>query len=218
MKLVENCNVVNLWSKPGCHVVSKAFSISKNTAAVDILLLKCRVTWSTSLIHCSVVLRRARKPNWLALSKFLSSICLYAISKITFSKTLPVKDKMLIGHKFWGNLGDFGKATTSASFQDVGKCDSRMHWLIRWVKWTSGLLGRCLGHQFHRPFCNFKEFSNFCKSQGLYSFRGSLSTASSRAWTLASTHRLWFSSHSSCGVNWFLTVRNCVGFIFWMIL
>jgi hypothetical protein len=36
--------------------MSKAFSISKNTAAVDILLLKFRVTWSTSLIHCSVVL------------------------------------------------------------------------------------------------------------------------------------------------------------------
>jgi hypothetical protein len=56
MKLVENCNLDNLWSKPGCHVVSKAFSISKNTAAVDILLFKCRVTWSASLIHCSVVL------------------------------------------------------------------------------------------------------------------------------------------------------------------
>jgi hypothetical protein len=30
--------------------------MSKNTAAVDILLLKLRVTWSVSLIHCSVVL------------------------------------------------------------------------------------------------------------------------------------------------------------------
>jgi hypothetical protein len=48
--------------------VSKAFSISKNTAAVAILLLKLRVTWSVSLIHCSVVLWRARKPNWVALS------------------------------------------------------------------------------------------------------------------------------------------------------
>jgi hypothetical protein len=29
-----------LYSRPGYHVVSKAFSISKNTAAVNILLLK----------------------------------------------------------------------------------------------------------------------------------------------------------------------------------
>jgi hypothetical protein len=55
-KLIENFNLDNLYSKPGCHVVSKAFSISKNTSAVDILLLKLRVTWSASLIHCSVVL------------------------------------------------------------------------------------------------------------------------------------------------------------------
>jgi hypothetical protein len=56
IKLVENCNLDNLQSKPCCHVMSKAFSMSKNTAAVDILLLKRRVTWSASLIHCSVVL------------------------------------------------------------------------------------------------------------------------------------------------------------------
>jgi hypothetical protein len=55
IKLIENANLDNLYSKPGCHVVSKAFSISKNTAAVDILLLKLSVTWSVSLIHCSVV-------------------------------------------------------------------------------------------------------------------------------------------------------------------
>jgi hypothetical protein len=32
--------VKNLYSKPRCHTVSKAFLIFKNTAAVDILLLK----------------------------------------------------------------------------------------------------------------------------------------------------------------------------------
>jgi hypothetical protein len=37
MKLAENCNFDNFYSKPGCHVVSKAFSMSENTAAVDIL-------------------------------------------------------------------------------------------------------------------------------------------------------------------------------------
>jgi hypothetical protein len=34
--------------------VSKALPISKNTAAVDMLLLKLRVTWSVNLIHYSV--------------------------------------------------------------------------------------------------------------------------------------------------------------------
>jgi hypothetical protein len=51
IKLVEKCIFDNLYSKPGCYVVSKAFSISKNTAVVDILLLKFRVTWSVSVIH-----------------------------------------------------------------------------------------------------------------------------------------------------------------------
>jgi hypothetical protein len=38
-----------------CPVVSKAFSVSKNAAAVDILLLKFNVTWSVSLVHWSVM-------------------------------------------------------------------------------------------------------------------------------------------------------------------
>jgi hypothetical protein len=140
--------------------VSKVFSISKNTAAVDILLLKLRVTWSSSLMHGNVVLWRARKPNWLALSKFLSPMCFWKICRKIFKNNLPVEDKRLIGRKFCGILGSlpgFGKATTLASFQDVGKCESRMQWLIKWVKWSSGLLGRCLRHsleyhQFHRPY------------------------------------------------------------------
>jgi hypothetical protein len=56
IKLVENSNSDNIYSKPECHMGSKAFSMSKNTAAVDILLLKLRVTWSVSLIYCRVVL------------------------------------------------------------------------------------------------------------------------------------------------------------------
>jgi hypothetical protein len=47
IRSVENSIVDNLYSKPGCHNV---FSISKNTAAVDIFM------WSVSLIHLSVVL------------------------------------------------------------------------------------------------------------------------------------------------------------------
>jgi hypothetical protein len=50
-------------------------------------------------------------------------------------------------------------------------------------------------HQFHRPFSTLK---NFCKLQGLILSvgGGSLSTASSRAWTLASTCRRARSSQS----------------------
>jgi hypothetical protein len=47
--LVEKFNFDNLQSKPGCDVVLKASSISKNTAAVDILLLKFRVMWSAEI-------------------------------------------------------------------------------------------------------------------------------------------------------------------------
>jgi len=43
IKLDEKCNLDSLYSKPGCHVVSKAFSISKKTAAVDILLIVIEV-------------------------------------------------------------------------------------------------------------------------------------------------------------------------------
>jgi hypothetical protein len=54
MYLVDNSNSDTLYSRPECHIVSKALSISKNTAAVDTLLLKFWVTWSASLIHWSV--------------------------------------------------------------------------------------------------------------------------------------------------------------------
>jgi hypothetical protein len=50
IKLVKNFNLDNSYSKPECHVLSKAFSIYKNTAAIDIFLLKFKVTWSISLI------------------------------------------------------------------------------------------------------------------------------------------------------------------------
>jgi hypothetical protein len=42
--LAENCNLINLYKKPGYCVMSKAFSISKNTAAVGKLLLKLKDT------------------------------------------------------------------------------------------------------------------------------------------------------------------------------
>jgi hypothetical protein len=104
IKLVENSNLDNLYSKPECHVVSKAVSMSKITAAVDILLLKLRVTWSFTLMHWCVVLWRARKPNWLALSRLLSSMCFWIIVWMTSSDNLLV-DRRLNERKFWGNFG-----------------------------------------------------------------------------------------------------------------
>jgi hypothetical protein len=56
IKLVENSNLDYFYSKRDCHVISKTFSMSKNTAVIGIIMLKLRVTWSVSLIHCSVVL------------------------------------------------------------------------------------------------------------------------------------------------------------------
>jgi hypothetical protein len=107
MRLIENCNSDSLYSRPHCHVMSKAFSISKNTAAVDILLLKFRETWSVSLIHWSFVLWRARKTNWLALESFFPQ-CVYEL----------LYRIRLIGHTFWGNfwfLLGFGRAMILAS-------------------------------------------------------------------------------------------------------
>jgi hypothetical protein len=48
IKVDIKCNLDTLYSKPGCHVVSK---ISKKPAAVDLQLLKFRVMWCISLMH-----------------------------------------------------------------------------------------------------------------------------------------------------------------------
>jgi hypothetical protein len=62
VKLAEKSILDNLYSKPVCHVVSSAFLISMITTAID-MLLKLRVTWSVSFMHCKVVLWRARNPT-----------------------------------------------------------------------------------------------------------------------------------------------------------
>jgi hypothetical protein len=51
IRLIENFISDNLYSKLRCQVLSKSFSISKNTAAVYMSLLKFEVAWSVSLIH-----------------------------------------------------------------------------------------------------------------------------------------------------------------------
>jgi hypothetical protein len=66
------------------------------------LLLKFKVTWSVSLMHWSVVLWRAWKPNWLALSRSLSSRCLWTIFGITFSNSgYMVLDRRTQQHVHW---------------------------------------------------------------------------------------------------------------------
>jgi len=54
--MTEKCYLYSLYSRPGCHVVSKDFLISKNVVPVVILLLMFRVTWSVSLMHWIVML------------------------------------------------------------------------------------------------------------------------------------------------------------------
>jgi hypothetical protein len=88
--------------------------------------------------------------------------------------------------------------------------------MYQWSSWKVGMLS------IPQAFFSFSELSNFCKSHGLIRSGGSLSAASSRSWTLASTRCSWFSSHKSCGVNWCfkqsaIYLLLCSGFIFWMI-
>jgi hypothetical protein len=85
--------------------VSKAFLKSKKTAAMEKLLLKFRVTWSVILMHRIIILWHARKTNWHTFSKLFSSTCLWTILRITFTNSLPVVERRLSDHKFWGNFG-----------------------------------------------------------------------------------------------------------------
>jgi len=150
---------------------------------VNILLLK-----SASLMHWSVVLWRARKPNWHGFSMLLSPMCLRVILRMTFSNTLPVEGRRLIGLKFWRSFGflpGFGKVIIFSYFQDKGKCEILKHCLNRRVRWTIGF-HRCLRHSFGLPsipldFFNLKEFISFWTWQGLPFSEGLLFTASSKA-------------------------------------
>jgi hypothetical protein len=190
----------------------KTFSISKNTAAVDILLLKFKVTWSISLMYWSVMLWQSQNPNWLALSGLLLQ-CAFGlhIFRITFLNNFPFVDKGLIGRKFWGNFGSlpgFGNIINFTSFQGFGKWNSRRQWLNKCVRCTSGVLGRFLRHSFgilpsSQAFHNFNEYANLCMSQGFTFPSGVPSTDASRAWTVGSTCHSWFSSHRSRVMNWF---------------
>jgi hypothetical protein len=72
----------------------KAFSVSKNTAAVDMILLNFKVMWSVGLINWSVVLWRARKPNWLKQALFFWLTCSADCQDNSFART-PRKTQSL---------------------------------------------------------------------------------------------------------------------------
>jgi hypothetical protein len=117
IRLIKNVNSNNLYNKPRCHV-SKGFSISKNTAAVGMLLLKFNVTWFLNLIlKCRAVTGTETKLACIKQASFFS-VCLWTIFRITFSNSLPVVDKRLIGHAFWGNLGSL------PGFDNIVTCTS----------------------------------------------------------------------------------------------
>lgn len=105
IRLIENFNFDKLYSKSMCRVVLKTFSIFKETAAVDLLLLESNVTWCVSHTHLNILLWRARKSNWLALSRPRPPTCLlgyFQEKKKSFSNSLRVVDMRLIGRgNFW---------------------------------------------------------------------------------------------------------------------
>jgi hypothetical protein len=196
MRLVENSNSDNLYtrSRPQCQVLWKAFSIPMHTAAINILLLKFRETWTAILIYWRVILWSAR--NWLAFSKFVSSsTSFWIVLQISLSNSLSVVDKRLIGRKFWGIPG-FGRVLNFASSQGSGVWPNWKQWLNKCVKRTRGLLGRCRRRSFRMPskaqaFPNFTERITFETSQGRKLTGAYSSTVAGRASTWASTCRLW---------------------------
>jgi hypothetical protein len=68
-------------------------------------------------------------------------------------------------------------------------------------------------HQFHRSFIISWILLISVRHRVLSFEGGFLSTVSSRACTLASTCRSWFSSHGSCGVNW-ISKQSAIAFAF----
>jgi hypothetical protein len=79
IRLIENFNSDNLYSKTRVMLHQRLIPYTEK------LLLKLNMTWSVNLIHWYDARWRARKPNWLALIRPLSSMCLWTIFRITFS-------------------------------------------------------------------------------------------------------------------------------------
>jgi hypothetical protein len=111
IKLAENSSLDCLYSKLVCHMFSKAFSISTKNGSVDVLLLKLRVTSFVSPIHSNIGLWPALNAKHILYILYYTTklyniylksklACIQQVSdyfSITFSNSLPVVDKRLIG-------------------------------------------------------------------------------------------------------------------------
>jgi hypothetical protein len=186
-----------------------ALSIS-STAAVDILLLKFRLTWSSSLIYWSVVLWSDQSQTHLHVVSFFPQ-CFWIALKISFSNTLPTVGKRLTGRKFGGNfecLLGFSRVMNFASFQGDGKWPSWRQCLDKCVKCTKGLPERFWGHSLP----NIKDGIYFEMLQS----RKFIDVSYSAASTWASTRRLWWQSHKPSALNWFSKKPAFFGFIDWV--
>jgi hypothetical protein len=210
IRINKNFNLDKLYSRPRCHVVWKVFSISKNTVVVVMILFKWKVTWFAVLIHWSFV---------LTLSTLLSSMCLWTIFRITFSNSLPVVDKRLIGLKFWANLGSYHLSVTLQILLPSKALEngSRKKWLIRRVRCANGLLGKYLRHSGDilsgpQAFLSFDEFANLHMLKCLTFLKRESCTDASRFWTLVTTfihgvhhtgHEMWSGFLNNPQLRWF---------------
>jgi hypothetical protein len=108
---------------------------------------------------------------------FLCSMCVRTILRTTFSNSLMVVGRILIGLKFWGNFGflpDCGKIIAFAFLEEDGKHESHKQWLIRCVRWTSVFRGRCPRHSFVMPsippaFLSLRELLVYVRDKVLLS-------------------------------------------------
>jgi hypothetical protein len=90
------------YSRPKCHVVSKTFSISRNTAAVQFLGDVISHPHTLKYLNCDLI----DSQNYFHLVSFFP-YCFWTVLEINFAISLPIVDKRLIGRKFWGNLKYF---------------------------------------------------------------------------------------------------------------
>ena len=89
---------------PGSKLVKITLGSGKchiNTETFGYFIVELRITWSVSLVYCSVVLWCAWKPNWPELSRPLSSMCFWNIFRMSVLNSLPVVDRRLIRCEFW---------------------------------------------------------------------------------------------------------------------
>lgn len=139
IKLAKNTKLDNLHNKPYC--VKSFFYIRKY--------------WRRRNILVEIWVHEVRKPHILKYRDVHGNQTDFALCNsvscafgITFSNSLPVVDKRLIGRKLCGNLGSlpaFGKVITSASFREAenvtaesNECKNKMYQRSSWLCHSSG--------------------------------------------------------------------------------